>query len=91
MFEELEWKLSESGDEQLKLLMHKSILHITRIVQPPSVTSIATDTRLIMADTRSELKAWIDGNRDRFRNQQKLFCDFLLRIQSLQSRMNQIA
>ncbi len=90
MFEEVEWKLTESGDLPLKSLMQKSILHITRITQPPSVTSIATHARLIMSDTRSELKKWIENNRDRFQIQRKLFSDFLLHIQSLQSKVNHL-
>ena len=90
MFEEVQWKLTELGDLPLKKLMQKSILHIARIVQPPSVTSIATNTRLIMSDTRSELKKWIESNRERFQIQRKLFSDFLLRIQLLQSKVDQL-
>ena len=91
MFEHMEWKLTEMGDLPFKRLMQKSILHIARIVQPPSVTSIATNTRLIMSNTRSELKKWIENNRERFQLQRKLFSDFLLRIQSLQSKVDQLA
>ena len=91
MFKDIEWKLVEPMDLPLKAMMQKSILHIARIVQPPSVTSIATNARLIMSDTRSELKKWIENNRERFQTQRKLFSDFLLRIQSLQSKVNQIS
>ncbi len=90
MFENAECKLSESKDSPLKFLMQKSILHIARIVQPPSVTSIATNTRLIMSETRAELKKWIENNKERFQHQRQLFSDFLLRIQLLQSKMNQL-
>jgi hypothetical protein len=91
MFEDIEWEQTKSKDVQLKSLMQKSILHIARIVQPPSVTSIATDTRLILSCTREELKHWIENNRERFHYQRQLFSDFLLRIQSLQSKLNQLA
>ena len=91
MFKEMECKLAESEDLNLKNLMQKSILHIAKIVQPPSVTSIATHTRLIASDTHNELKQWIESNKERFKNQRKLFSDFLSRIQSLQSRVNQLA
>jgi hypothetical protein len=90
MFEELERKLADSVDDTLKSKMQISILHLARIIQPPSVTSIATNTRLIMSDTRVELKKWIENNRERFQNQRKLFSDFLLRIQSLQTKVNQL-
>ncbi|MHA1451340.1 MAG: hypothetical protein ACTSRD_00595 [Promethearchaeota archaeon] len=90
MFEDLEWKLADSGDIALKSLMQKSILNIARITQPPSVTSIATNTRLMMSDTRMELKKWIENNKEQFQNQRKLFSDFLMRIQSLQSKMNSL-
>jgi len=90
MFEDLEWKLADSGDIALKTLMQKSILYIARITQPPSVTSIATNTRLMMSDTRMELKKWIENNKERFQNQRKLFSDFLMRIQSLHSKVNSL-
>ncbi|TFG19585.1 MAG: hypothetical protein EU530_05825 [Promethearchaeota archaeon] len=90
MFKEIVGKLEETRDTEIKLLMKESILHIFRIVQPPSVTSIATNARLIMSDTHMELKKWIENNRERFKNQRNLFSDFLLRIQSLQLKVNQL-
>ena len=90
MFEEFEGKLVDLEDVQLKVLMQKSILHIARVVHPASVTSIATDTRIILTDTRSELKQWINNNRERFLHQRQIFSEFLERIQSIQTRINQI-
>ncbi len=90
MYEEIEGKLAETRDTEIKSLMQESILDISRIIQPPSVTSIATNARLIMSDTHTELKKWIESNRERFQNQRKLFSDFLLRIQSLQLKVNQL-
>ena len=90
MLEDLVWKISDQGDVSLKSQMQKSILHIARIVYPPSVTSIATDTRLILSDTRTELRAWIEQNRDRFRHQRELFSEVLKRIQSLHLKINQL-
>ena len=91
MFEEMENRLIQSEDLSLKSLMQNSILHIAKIIQPPSVTSIATHARLILSDTHNELKQWIESNRERFQNQRKLFYEFLSHIQSLQSRVNQLA
>ncbi len=92
MFDEIETKLlTKSEDLPLKTLMQKSILHIANIIQPPSVTSIATHARLIVSDTHNELKQWIESNKKRFQNQRKLFQDFLNRIQSLQTRVSQLA
>jgi hypothetical protein len=91
MFEDIEAKLGELGDVQLKALMHKSILHIVRIIQPASVTSIAIDTRIILADTQTELKEWVNNHRERFLHQRQMFSDFLSRIQSLQIKINHIS
>ena len=91
MFEDLEWKIVESAETAMKSMMQKSILHIARIIQPPSVTSIATNTRLILSDTSSELKKWIENNKERFQHQRQLFSDFLMRIQSLQSKVNSLS
>ncbi len=90
MFEKIESHLKLPKDDNLKKLMQKSILYLTQIIQPCSVTSIATDTRLIMCDTRSELKKWIENNKERFQHQRNLFFEFLRRIQSLQSRVDEL-
>jgi hypothetical protein len=90
MFEDLERKLADSEDHDIKSMMKRSILHLCRIIQPPSVTSIATNTRLIMSDTREELRKWIENNRERFQHQRKLFSDFLTRIETLQTKLNQL-
>ena len=90
MFKELERKLAESAEISIKSEMQNSILNISRIIQPPSVTSIATNARLIVSDTREELKKWIENNRERFQNQRKLFSDFLIRIQSLHTKLNHL-
>ena len=94
MFDEIETKIltrSEPEDLHLKQLMQKSILHIAKIIQPPSVTSLATHTRLIVSETHNELKKWIESNKERFQNQRRIFHEFLNRIQSLQNRVSQLA
>ena len=92
MFEEIENQLlTKSKDSHLKDMMQKSILHIAKIIQPPSVTSIATHTRLIVSETKNELKQWIEDNKERFQKQRQLFHEFLYHIQSLQSRVSQLS
>jgi hypothetical protein len=93
MLREIEQNINTTNridDYKLKELMQKSILHIARILHPPSVTSIATHTRLLATETHNELKAWIETNKERFLYQRKLFTEFLNRFQSLHSRIKQI-
>ena len=94
MFDEIVAKMrtkSALADIHLKNLMQKSILHLAKIIQPPSVTSLATHTRLIVSETHNELKKWIESNKERFHIQRKIFHEFLVRIQSLQSRVDKLA
>ncbi|MBN2156639.1 MAG: hypothetical protein JW776_11415 [Candidatus Lokiarchaeota archaeon] len=90
MLEKLHREIKKSGEDDLKIFMQKSILHIVKILEPPSVTSIATDTRLILSDTHTELQIWIETNRERFVSQKRLFDQFLTRFQSLHSKIEKL-
>ena len=56
-----------------------------RIVVPNSFTAEDIESLL------KKKKKWIESNRERFQIQRKLFSDFLLRIQLLQSKVDQLS
>ncbi|MCP4760321.1 MAG: hypothetical protein GY870_00980 [archaeon] len=94
MFENIEAEIKSKKAKMdtscIKKDMQESLPQIYNALYP-TATSLATETRIQIINTRENLQKWVEKNSNLINLQRSLFQSFLDRFRSIQQKLGQIS